>query len=540
MGKQTLTIQQAHELAQRQYQLGRLGEAESVFRQILAYEPSPEAHFNLGKILKDAGRIDEAVSSYRAALAMRPDLVEALNNLGTAMKEIGDLDGALAAYRQAMAIRPDARTASNLLYLLWFHPAYDAAKIRDEHVAWGRTMVSAFPPLPPAEGGGEGRRRGASNSPSPQPSPGGRGGNAGGNATPPGRRLRIGYVSADFRQHVVGYNLLPLFRAHDRERFEIYGYSNVVQADSMTAQFQSLCSGWRDISQIDDDFAARLIASDSIDVLVDLSLHMSGNRLGVFARKPAPIQATFAGYPGTTGLPAIDYRLTDPYLDPPGQFDAFYSERSIQLPHSFWCYQPLSAEPKVNRLPALTNGFITFGCLSNPTKLNPNVLSLWAEVMRQTTNSRLLLQARTGSHRDRISAFLDACGIARDRVSFVDFQPTEQYLRTYHRIDIGLDTFPYNSHTTSLDALWMGVPVVTLVGKTVVGRAGLSQLSNLGLAELAAHDPAEFVRITTDLAANLPKLADLRANLRPRMEQSPLMDAKAFARGIEAALYGGH
>jgi protein O-GlcNAc transferase len=540
MAKHTLSIQQAHELAQRHYQAGRLGEAESLFRQILTYEPSPEAHFNLGKILKDAGRLDEAAAAYRAAIAIRPDLVEAHNNLGTASKEVGDLDGAMAAYRQAYALRPDPRTASNLLYLLWFHPAYDAAQIRDEHLAWGRSIMESLsrtsgatvvPPLPPGEGWGEGRGRGTSHFPSRQSSPGGRGSGAPAKEA----RLKIGYVSADFRQHVVGYNLLPLFREYDRARFEIHCYSNVARPDSMTAQFQSLASAWRDISALGDVDAAGLIASDRIDILLDLSLHMSGNRLPVFARKPAPVQATFAGYPGTTGLPTIDYRITDPYLDPPENPDEFYSERSIRLPHSFWCYQPLSPEPKVNPLPALTNKFLTFGCLNNPTKLNPNVLSLWAEVMRQTPGSRLLMMARPGSHRDRILGFLDACGVGRDRVRFVDFQPTDAYLRTYHQIDLGLDTFPYNGHTTSLDSLWMGVPVVTLVGRTVVGRAGLSQLSNLGLPELAASEPEDFVRIATALAADLPKLANLRTTLRTRMAHSPFMDAKSFARGIEEA-----
>ena len=538
MAKHTLTIQQAHELAKRHYEAGRLGEAESLFQQILTYEPSPEAHFNLGKTLKDAGRLDEAAAAYRAAIAIRPDLVEAYNNLGTALKELGDLDGALAAYRQAFALRPDPRTASNLLYLLWFHPAYDAAQIREEHVAWGQSMMASlpppasapvFPPLPSGEG--EGKSEAPLPRPSPQPSPGGKGGTA----TSSHHRLKIGYVSADFRQHVVGYNLLPLFREHDRERFEIYCYSNVARPDSMTAQFQSLATVWRDISALGDDDAARLIASDGIDILVDLSLHMSGNRLPVFARKPAPVQATFAGYPGTTGLPTIDYRLTDPYLDPPENPDECYSERTIRLPHSFWCYQPLSPEPKVNPLPALTNRFITFGCLNNPTKLNPNVLSLWAEVMRQTPLSRLLLMARPGSHRDRILSFLDACGVGRDRVRFADFQPTDRYLATYHQIDVGLDTFPYNGHTTSLDSLWMGVPVVTLAGRTVVGRAGFSQLSNLGLPELAASEPEDFVRIAAALAADLPKLANLRTTLRARMEHSPLMDAKSFAGGIEEA-----
>jgi predicted O-linked N-acetylglucosamine transferase (SPINDLY family) len=248
------------------------------------------------------------------------------------------------------------------------------------------------------------------------------------------------------------------------------------------------------------------------------------------------VQVTFAGYPGSTGLTAIDYRLSDPYLDPPGMDESIYSEQTVRLPDSFWCYDPLdAADIAINSLPALNSDKVTFGCLGNFCKINPTVLSLWAQVLRQMENSRLLLLAPPGSHRQRTVDQLRGLGIDAGRVEFAPRQSRRAYLELYHRIDVGLDTFPYNGHTTSLDSFWMGVPVVSLVGQTVVSRAGWCQLSNLGLTELAANTAEQFVKIAAELAHDLPRLAALRSTLRGRMERSPLMDAPKFARSIEAA-----
>jgi predicted O-linked N-acetylglucosamine transferase (SPINDLY family) len=242
------------------------------------------------------------------------------------------------------------------------------------------------------------------------------------------------------------------------------------------------------------------------------------------------VQITWLAYPGTTGMPAIDYRLTDPYLDPPGETDAFYAEKSIRLPHTFWCYDPRAAGPEVNPLPALSAGHVTFGCLNNFCKVNDRTLELWSQVLKRLPTSRLILFMSDVEPRAKIPPRL---GIDPSRVEFFPLQSRDDYLKTYHRIDLGLDTIPYNGHTTSLDSFWMGVPVVTLVGKTVVGRAGWSQLNNLNLKELAAFNEADFVRIAVELAGDLPRLAELRRGLRPRMEKSPLMDAPLFVRGLE-------
>lgn len=351
----------------------------------------------------------------------------------------------------------------------------------------------------------------------------------------PDRRLRIGYVSPDFRDHVVGQNLLPLFRQHDHSRFEIFCYSNNARSDPMTEQFRGYAHVWRSISGQPNAPVAELIRHDRIDILVDLALHMARGRLRVFALKPAPIQATFAGYPGSTGLDTIDYRFTDPHLDPPGFHDHFYSETSIRLPETFWCYQPLVTGIDANPLPARTLGHLTFGCLNNFCKVNEQVLRLWAQILNAIDGSRLIVLCPEGMHRQTMFATLRREGIDSDRVECVSPCPRRQYLEIYHRIDIGLDTIPYNGHTTTLDALWMGVPVVTLVGDTVVGRAGLSQSTNLGLPKLIAHSPEQYIQAATSLANDLPHLADLRQTLRSRMENSPIMDAQRFTRHVEKA-----
>jgi protein O-GlcNAc transferase len=489
---------------------GQLDEAIAACRQAIALNPNlPEAHTNLGNALKDQGQLDEAIASYRQAIALRPGYSEAHSNLGNTLRDNGQFDEAIAAYHQAIALRPDsAQTHSNLAYTLHFHPDCDAKSIAEELARWNCQYAEPLRSSIQVHD----------------------------NDRDPGRRLRIGYVSPDFRDHVVGRNLLPLFRRHDRSQFEITCYSQTLCPDAVTGEFQQNADRWRSIVGVGDEQAAEQIRRDRIDILIDLTLHMSQNRLLVFARKPAPVQATFAGYPGSTGLTAIDYRLSDPYLDPIGMDESIYTERTIRLPHSFWCYDPLDCRDiQVSPLPALTSGGVTFGCLNNFCKINDAVLSLWAKVLRQVKNSRLLLLAPMGSHRSRTLERFRLEGIDPGRVEFVSVQSREKYLQTYHRIDIGLDTFPYNGHTTSLDSFWMGVPVITFVGNTAVSRAGWCQLSNLGLAELARDTPEQFVRLAADLANDLPRLSQLRSTLRQRMEQSPLMDAPAFARDIETA-----
>jgi predicted O-linked N-acetylglucosamine transferase (SPINDLY family) len=288
-----------------------------------------------------------------------------------------------------------------------------------------------------------------------------------------------------------------------------------------------------------DQQLVELIRGHRIDILIDLTLHMHHNRLLMFARKPAPVQISFIGYPATTGLRQIDLRISDSYLDPPGETDALSAERIARLPHSFWCYVG-DDEPAVNELPAASAaaaaaGHVTFGSLNNPVKMNPAVIELWSRVLAATQKSRLMLYSAEKSPADHplVGAFADR-GIERDRITLVPRLPREQYLRQYHQIDIALDPFPYNGHMTSCDAFWMGVPVVSLRGRSSVGRGGVSLLSNLGMTECLADNADQYVSIASEMASDLPRLASIRASLRQRMQASPLCDAARFTRSVEA------
>ncbi|MDP9173774.1 MAG: tetratricopeptide repeat protein [Planctomycetota bacterium] len=487
----------------------RAHEAIAAHQEALKLKPEyAEAFNNLGLALKDAGQLDEAVASLRHAIALKPGYAEAHNNLGNVLKDQAKLDEAIACYANASKLAPHSSLFhSNQLYTRLFHHDADAQSILKEHRAWDHLRAQ---PLKDPIGHHA-------------------------NSRSINRPLRIGYVSPDFRDHVVGRNVLPLIREHDRKAFEIYCYADVSRPDHITAKFRDLADQWLPLQGISDEDLARRIRKDRIDILVDLTLHLANNRLLTFARKPAPVQVTFAGYPGTTGLSTIDYRLTDPYLDPGLQNDADYTEQSIRLPNSFWCYEPDERSPQVNPLPALSAGHITFGCLNNFCKINDGVLELWARVLTAVPNSKLLLLAWPGTHRQWVIDVMQARNISPSRIEFAELRVHDQYLALYHRIDIGLDTFPYNGHTTSLDSYWMGVPVVTLVGNTVVGRAGLSQLSNLGLTEWVAPAQEEYVRIATELAGDASRLSSIRGTLRQKMQSSPLMSSKQFTRNIEAA-----
>jgi predicted O-linked N-acetylglucosamine transferase (SPINDLY family) len=415
----------------------------------------------------------------------------------------------VAVFRRAIALNahhPDAH--GNLLVTLNYDPASTVESLSQEARRWAERYAQPLRRFIPTHA----------------------------NNRDPGRRLRIGYLSADFWEHASAFFLMPLLTGHDHQNFEIFCYAHVTQPDYLTRRMQALADHWRNIAGLDDEAVAAMIHVDEIDILVDLKLHTANNRLLIFARKPAPVQATWLGYPGSTGLSTIDYRLSDSYLDPPGMDESVYTEKTVRLPDSFWCYDPLFAcDIPCNAPPALVNGYVTFGCMNNFCKVNDVVLRLWAKVLHTVPASRLLMLAPVVAARPQVLKVLEQEGIAPQRVEFAPHQHRRLYLQTYQRIDLGLDTFPYNGHTTTQDSFWMGVPMVTLVGQTAVGRAGLSLLSNIGLPELAAHSEGEYVRIASELAGDLPRLSHLRATLRQRMQQSPLMDGGRFARNMEAA-----
>jgi predicted O-linked N-acetylglucosamine transferase (SPINDLY family) len=346
--------------------------------------------------------------------------------------------------------------------------------------------------------------------------------------------------------HVVGRNLLPLFRHHDREAFEIFCYTATTQSDALTERFRQWSHHWRSAVGLSDEALAATIRQNRVDILVDLAQHTSGNRLAAFAHKPAPVQVSFAGYPSSAGLQEIEWRVSDHWLESEIGWKCEPELRTpnselrpakrVSLLDSFWCYDPDGMEVAVNELPAMKSaGQITFGSFNSFGKINATVLPLWAQILAQVKDSRLLLLARHGTHRQRVHELFEREGIAGNRIEFFDRCSRREYLELFHRVDIGLDPFPYGGHTSSLDALWMGVPVVSLCGQMPVSRAGLSILNNLGLPELVAHSKSQYVQIASDLAHDLPRLADLRANLRTRMENSVLMDAPHFAHQIETA-----
>jgi protein O-GlcNAc transferase len=488
---------------------GQLWESAACHRRALELKPDfAEVHNSLGSALRDLGSLDAAEVCFRRAIELRPNYAMAHANLGTVLKDLARLDEAVVCFRRSIELQPDfTRAHSNLVFTLQFCPSYDAAAIYAESRRWNE-------------------RHAAPLAKSIEPHA---------NDPTSARRLRIGYVSPDFREHCQSFFTVALLAAHDHSQFEIFCYADVNRPDDRTARLRSHADVWQNIAGLSDEQASQLVRRDQIDILVDLTMHMERSRLLVFARKPAPLQVCCIAYPGTTGLSVMDYRLTDPRLDPPGLHDQCYSEESIRLPDTFWCYDPLTSEPDVNRLPALNSGHITFGCLNNFCKVNDVGLKLWADVLRAIDRSRLILLTPEGTSRIRILARFEEQGIAAERIELVAFRPRPQYLELYHQIDIGLDTLPYNGHTTSLDALWMGVPVVTMVGQTVVGRAGVSQLTNLGLPELIAETPDQYVRIAAELAGDPTRLSQLRASLRVRMQHSPLMDGPRFARNVESA-----
>jgi len=325
-----------------------------------------------------------------------------------------------------------------------------------------------------------------------------------------------------------------LFSHHDRDRFQICCYSAGGAPDALTAKLRSFAYAWRDVSKIDDAQLAKLIYDDQIDVLVDLSMHSGGSRLPAFAYKPAPVQMTYLGYAGTTGLHAIDYRVTDVYLDRPDLPDAPFVEKPIRL-RTHWCFQAPENVPHVSPLPAVRNGFVAFGCLNNFGKVNLEVLGLWREILQAVPDSRLRLHAYEGPHRQRTKDFFAASGIAPDRISFTGFLPADQYFQQYHSIDIALDPFPFAGATTTCDALYMGVPVITMPGSTPLSRAGVSILSNAGFSQLIANGSEDYVQRAVGLTRDLASLGGLRQSMRNRMQQSTLMNAPAFARDVENA-----
>ena len=502
-------------LAHAYISLCDLPAAARVLGEIVSTWPSKtEALSNLGSVYQDMGRIEDAIAAYDGALKINPRLAGTLSNLGNAYLGRGDFDQAERCYRQCLAANPENfRVRSNFLMLLNYLPDADAAKVFEEHLEWGRVAHTRIPlmdtvhPVHPME---ESQRR-----------------------------LRLAYLSSDFREHSVASFIGPVLQHHDRSRFEVFCYSDLPVPDETTRRLMGDVEVWRDIAEMSDAETARLIREDRIDILIDLAGHTGNNRLGIFAAKPAPVQMTWLGYPNTTGLSTIDYRITDGIADPAGE-EVYYSEALLHLDGCFLCYQPDPNTPDVAPLPASVNGHVTFGSFNNFSKINPGVLQLWSEVLKQVPGSRLLIKCPAltdDTVRERVSAALQALGIGTERVDLLGHTRTRQeHLALYARVDIAVDTFPYNGTTTTCEALWMGVPVLSLAGQRHAGRVGASLLRAAGLADWLAESPEAFVAIARRRASDIGALATLRASLRQQVEASPLCDAESFTHRLETAL----
>jgi protein O-GlcNAc transferase len=484
---------------------------EAFGRAIALRSDFPEAHDGLGIVLRAGGQAEAAVASHRRAIQLRPDFAAAHSNLGLALRDLGLIDEAIAEFRRALRIDPrDRGTHTSLIYTLHSQISGDPEEIYREHVSWSKSHAQPLARLV-------------------QPHA---------NAREVDRRLRVGYVSPDFREHSVGYFIENLLANHDSGQVEVFCYADMVKPDATTDRLRELVPNWRDITGRADRDVGQLIRQDQIDVLVDLAGHTGGNRLVVFATKPAPVQVTYLGYFTTTGMDAVDYRITDAFADPPGMTERFHSEELLRLPQTFACYCPPADAPPVGPLPALANGYVTFGSFNVLQKINQPLLESWSTLLNRVSGSRLIMVAnglQYPSVRQRIVAAFRHGGVEQERLTLLDKLNVEEYLATHNQVDVILDSFPVNGHTVTCHGLWMGVPGVTLAGSTYWQRLGTSVMSNLGLSELVAQTPGDYVDIAAKLAGDLPRLAELRATMRDRMANSPLMNGAGFARKVEAA-----
>ena len=491
--------------------LGRLPEAEVCYRQALAQAPyDSRAHYNLAVALLQQGKLVQAELRFREAQVLRPDCTDTLTNLGSVLLPQGKLHEAIACYERALVLDPELPKAfSGLLLSLNYISDISNERVRPELTRWNEQIAARYRP---AQERYENERSGS-------------------------RRLRIGYVSPDFRAHSVAYFLEPLLRFHDHGAVEVFCYADVGQPDAVTHRFRALADHWTTTVAMSDDAMADRIRQDKIDILVDLAGHTRGNRLLVFARKPAPVQVTWLGYPNTTGLSTMDYRLVDAITDPPDQ-PSQASEMLVRIEGGFVCYGPPTEAPHPAPPPSLINGVVTFGSFNNLAKLSDATLDIWARVMHSVAGSRLFLKSpglSDASAQSLLQTRFGERGIGCERLILLGPQPNSyEHLGCYQQVDIALDPFPYNGTTTTCEALWMGVPVVTLRDERHAGRVGTSILARVGLDELAAHDVHDYVEIAARLSADPWRLADLRGLLRPRMRSSPLCDAPSFARKIES------
>lgn len=492
---------------------GMLGEAAEMFRKVLsATSDNLPARVELGNTLYSQALMNDAIQQYQAALSINPHVAVIHNNLGIVYQEQGRTDEAIAAYRQALELDPSYTMAhSNLLRCLNFHPAIDNANLFEAHKSFetfhgGRKGFAEVPFFSSRE---------------------------------PGKQLRIGYVSPDLGNHSVAYFVTAVFPHHDRNRFMVYCYSDREKEDDSSERIKKGVDVWRKTAGMDDDSLYSLIRNDEIDILVDLAGHTGGNRLPLFARRAAPVQVTWLGYPNTTGLSVMDYRIVDDVSDPPGEADRCHTETLVRLHNGFLCFDPPAKAPAVTPLPMLKNGFVTFGSFNALAKVTGQAVDLWSRILSRVPGSRILFKNKClfdELTRQRLFQQFAMHGISSDRIMMTPFTPsTEEHLACYGHLDLSLDTFPYNGTTTTCESLWMGVPVVGPVGDRHASRVTASILTRLGLDSLVSRDADECVEIVSNLACRADLLSNLRHSIRQRMLRSPLCDGMSFGTELMAA-----
>ena len=488
--------------------LRRHEEGLQAFERAIQSRPDyHEAYANLGNLQREAKFPDLAEASMLEAIRLKPDFAAAHSNLGNAYFDQGKIDLALASYKKGIELGQDERDfVPNYLFALNYSPSLSDAEIVAEHQRLCREKFGALAETTPFT-----------------------------NVRDPARRLRIGYVSPDFWMHPVARFMLPLLQHHDRDRFEIVAYSSRYLKDGFTEECAKHVDLWRECHHLSDAALAQQIRDDGIDILVDLTMHSRDCRPGLFARKPAPLQVSYLAYVGTTGQSTMDYRLTDIHLDPPGGPESPFPEKPLRLSRCWWTFQPpvRTTVPDVQSPPCLKTGAITFGSLNNFVKVNEGTRALWAKVVASVPGARLLLHIKESRARDGLLEFLAGHGLPADRVTLIGYQDGPSYMATYGRIDIALDPSPFAGGTTTFDALWMGVPVITLAGDRMASRGGRSILATLGRPEWVADSAEQYVAIAQNLAADPAGLATIRAGLREEIRNSALMDNAGFTRDVE-------
>ncbi len=493
--------------------IGRLGEAIACYRRALELEPDfAVAQNNLGNAFKDQGKLVEAIVCYHRALELQPGFAEAENNLGNAFKDQGKLEEAIAGYRRALELRPDYPEAhSNLLCTLQYRTGVTLAALAVAHAEYDRQHAA---PLRAPLVRHEKIRRSH-------------------------RRPRIGFVSPDLGRHPVGFFLVRTLENLSQEQQETICYSDRIVKDGLTHRLQTAATRWRDVFAMSHEALAGQVREDGIDILFDLAGHTARNRLLVFARKPAPIQVSWIGYEGTTGLAVMDYLLVDRFMVPEGS-ERHYRETVLRMPDGYVCYDPPETAPPVGPPPALERGFATFGSFNNLAKITPEVVAVWAKILLRAPTTRLVIKYRgleDSAVKERFLQLFAAHGVGPQRLDLLPASSYSDYLATYHQVDLTLDPFPFSGSTITCESLWMGVPVITCPGETFASRHSLSHLSNVGLTETIARDWEEYVELAVSLASDRPRLAALRSGLRERMSASPLCDGKRFATNLMSILH---